>query len=600
MSISIYNVKINYTKSILKLDSVKELLKIDKNLNVITVFGFNSSRFDSNLFKNYFNYHFGTLSWHATDLIGTASSLKQFVLISPNYEIKLRFIDAQSFVAGGTLKQFGVDFGQSFTLGSNGIVCGGETNSVISQSSSSLKSEKGVFPYEAINSNNYNEVLSKSEPFSYNDFYSYLNQSNPLTKDEYQTYLEDSKNYKTRWDYLLAYNDNDVEMMIKPIDYLIELNAQYNVDLISNLSLSKNASCIKYALAYKDFNPNGNYNVIHNLTTFVPDEQWWKYKCSNYFDQDSKYNTKLQNKINSLSKKSVLTDNERTKIDIWTSKMRDLSKCISQSDFKEFMKRYENENFCYLCGEHFTYQNKPTLDRINNDIGHELNNCKFACAECNCLRNRNDECITRLRIQLKKFCSENHLPTLINDEAVYHSIRKSITGGISNVLHRMNLRGITHINKYRFDAIHNKIISYDTEYVITHVVGIDFNSLYPSSFGSIKHSFNKYHGGIMYMPGRFLNRYNVYDENGVKNNKIYDICYKIITSKTRFDNKFPDKLFYAEVKLVCPKSKINYFINFHLYFGVSTSKTIKKQLVLTCMIIWNQKNWLQSIKKNVN
>ena len=63
MSISIYNDKINYAKSILKLDSAKEIFKIDKNLNVITVFGFNSSRFDSNLFKNYFNYQFEKLSW---------------------------------------------------------------------------------------------------------------------------------------------------------------------------------------------------------------------------------------------------------------------------------------------------------------------------------------------------------------------------------------------------------------------------------------------------------------------------------------------------------------------------------------------------------
>ena len=68
---------------------------------------------------------------------------------------------------------------------------------------------KGVFPYEAINTENYNEVLSQAEPFEYEAFYSYLNQKNPLTPDDYKLYLEDTKNYKTRWDYLLAYNDND-------------------------------------------------------------------------------------------------------------------------------------------------------------------------------------------------------------------------------------------------------------------------------------------------------------------------------------------------------------------------------------------------------
>ena len=58
--------------------------------------------------------------------------------------------------------------------------------------------------------------------------------------------------------------------MIKPIDNLINLNAQYNVDLISNLSLSKNSVCIKYALAYKDFDPSIDYNIINTSNTFIP------------------------------------------------------------------------------------------------------------------------------------------------------------------------------------------------------------------------------------------------------------------------------------------------------------------------------------------
>ena len=70
--------------------------------------------------------------------------------------------------------------------------------------------------------------------------------------DEYEIYVEDAKNYASKWKCLLAYNDNDIEIMIKKNDNLIALNAQYKVDLISNLSLLKNVSCIKYATAYKD------------------------------------------------------------------------------------------------------------------------------------------------------------------------------------------------------------------------------------------------------------------------------------------------------------------------------------------------------------
>ena len=51
------------------------------------------------------------------------------------------------------------------------------------------------------------------------------------------------------------------------------------------------------------------------------------------------------------------------------------------------MKIYNNPETgkCHLCGEHFTDSNKPTLDRINNDLGHELSNNKLACSSCNSL-----------------------------------------------------------------------------------------------------------------------------------------------------------------------------------------------------------------------
>ena len=220
-------------------------------------------------------------SWHVDNnsLIGTATSLKQFILVSK--DVLLRFIDAQSFIAGGTLKQFGKDFG-------------GIDNSA-----------KGIFPYEAINTENFNEVLSKYDPFEYNDFYSSLTQKHLINETEYEQYVEDAKRFNSRWDYLLAYNDNDVEMMIQPIDNLINLNAKYNVDLISNLSLSKNAVCEKYALAYKDFNPNIDYAIINTKNEFIPTHEWWSYKCDSYYYQDQKFN-KLNPK----------------------SPQRDLSKCV--------------------------------------------------------------------------------------------------------------------------------------------------------------------------------------------------------------------------------------------------------------------------------
>ena len=103
------------------------------------------------------------------------------------------------------------------------------------------------------------------------------------------------------------------------------------------------------------------------------------------------------------------------------------------------------------------------------------------------------------------------------------------------MLHRLNIQGETIINKLKYDAINNRIISYDTQNIISHIAGIDFNSLYPSSFCSVKHDFNRYHSGIMYMQGSFIKRDDAYD-NRIKNEKVFNIAMDIIQSNNRFNN----------------------------------------------------------------
>ena len=90
------------------------------------------------------------------------------------------------------------------------------------------------------------------------------------------------------------------------------------------------------------------------------------------------------------------------------------------------LKKKKNRKYIFFVGEHFTYDLKLTLDRIDNDIGHEISNCKFSCQICTVLRERKDSEITCLRIQLKKYCLMNHLPTLITDAVEYHSLRMNL------------------------------------------------------------------------------------------------------------------------------------------------------------------------------
>ena len=347
-------------------------------------------------------------------------------------------------------------------------------------------------------------------------------------------------------------------MMIKPIDNLINMNAEYNVDLIRNLSLSKNASCIKYALAYKDFNPKNDYGIINKETTFKPTEKWWRYKVDSYNEQDMKKNRDIKNNVQ-------YEDYE------WINEL------LSSEDSK-----------CYICGEHFTYKNKPTLDRIDNSKGHSKDNVKLCCQSCNVMRNRKDEKIVRLEIQLRKYCVMNGLPMTITDENEYYELRNNITGGLSNVMHRLNIKGETKINKMKYDS--GKVISYDTNNVMTHVIGVDFNSLYPSAFSSQHHPSNPYHGGKMYMPGRLIDRIEI------KTDKQKKYAYDIIYNQNRFDNKRPKHLFKATVKIECPTDLINKFINFPPIFRNINIKN-EESVIGSFMYSYMKNNHFPSIDK---
>lgn len=78
-------------------------------------------------------------------------------------------------------------------------------------------------------------------------------------------------------------------MVNKPNDNLIQLNVQYNVDLISNLSLSKKASFIKYSLVYKDFNPYDATDAVNRKNIYRTNEIVPKFKCQNYYINDQQF-----------------------------------------------------------------------------------------------------------------------------------------------------------------------------------------------------------------------------------------------------------------------------------------------------------------------
>ncbi|KAA6375841.1 MAG: hypothetical protein EZS28_028632 [Streblomastix strix] len=103
------------------------------------------------------------------------------------------------------------------------------------------------------------------------------------------------------------------------------------------------------------------------------------------------------------------------------------------------------------------------------------------------------------------------LPTNPTDIDVYHLVRSGITGGLSNVMHRVNRSGIDFIKRIQYDKDNKKVTVLTTDHRITHAFGFDFNSLYPSVMSSEPHKFIKYAGSLnskgVYTGGKIYESY---------------------------------------------------------------------------------------------
>ncbi|KAA6387854.1 MAG: hypothetical protein EZS28_016620 [Streblomastix strix] len=230
----------------------------------------------------------------------------------------------------------------------------------------------GLFPYEVFNTDNVNEVLSKSEPFTMEDFNSSLKKTKISQKD-YQIYLEDAKRFKNRWDYLQYYNEQDIYIMIKPLMTLMSLQFKYRIDMFSFMSMAACSNAIKYAKAYEDFDTNGVYLNFEDLSQkFYLTENYWQSKVRGYESQDK-------------------------------HQRRDTINNVQDSDFDYFKQLFKDSN-CSICGRKFTFANKPTLDRIDNLKCHSKDNVQPCCLYCNCFCSNKDKNIGKLFIQLRKYC----------------------------------------------------------------------------------------------------------------------------------------------------------------------------------------------------
>ncbi|KAA6371011.1 MAG: hypothetical protein EZS28_033462, partial [Streblomastix strix] len=162
--------------------------------------------------------------WEIKSYIGSSSQAKSIIAKHRYSQIKLKFCDIMVYVQPMTLKDFAQNFGEEAMKQMQEITK--EYLKLLAQARSRGLLEKGVFPYEYINTDNFNDVLDNTEPFPQEAFNSTLKNSS-MSDDEYKNYLDDAKEFKN-----------------------------------SFMSMAACANAIKYVLAYKDFNINANYPPI--------------------------------------------------------------------------------------------------------------------------------------------------------------------------------------------------------------------------------------------------------------------------------------------------------------------------------------------------
>jgi len=156
--------------------------RLFKPYNCVKVFGYNSGKFDDNLIFDDLN-KVGKIK----KIIGGSTKYKAVnVIVSEN--LYIQFCDTMHYTAGGSLENFAKNFGGATNL-------------------------KGTFPYEAVRFDNYNEVLSGSEPLPKETFFSTIKNSG-ISDEEYKDYVNNLKQMNSHWDNLKKYNEQDTQIMI--------------------------------------------------------------------------------------------------------------------------------------------------------------------------------------------------------------------------------------------------------------------------------------------------------------------------------------------------------------------------------------------------
>ena len=263
--------------------------------------------------------------------------------------------------------------------------------------------KKSIFPYEFLDG--YDKLNYDINILTKNDFYSKLKSSH-ISNEEWEEFEKNKVVYgwKTVKDLLKFYNNLDVKPFLDAV--LNHRQFFYSVGLEmfkDGMSLPGLAEKIMFQFEFQDFNDRYIHEQIpeQEYTPFYISSQ--RLKNYSYQDQDTRrYNAK---------------------------------KFIKMNEVEDLFKKQSSR--CFHCWENLTLETW-TLDRINNNYGHETGNCLLSCLRCNTQRGDTKLTVFTRKKALLRYSQEHDLIHLIDEEnkIVYEKLKNNICGGASIVFHR--------------------------------------------------------------------------------------------------------------------------------------------------------------------
>ena len=279
--------------------------------------------------------------------------------------------------------------------------------------------KKSVFPYEYID--NYERLNDDINILTRNHFFSTL-KNKGITDEEWEEFTNNKTKYqwKTVMDLLKYYNNLDVKPFLEAVLYHRKFFYNMNIDMFKDgFSLPALAEKIMFYYELKEFNED-------------------------FIKKQLKYNNKVD-----------IYDNIKTKLQGY--KIQDNGNNIFVES--KFIKQNEVKNIIFNQGGKCLYCWKKcendtwSLDRINNDFGHNSDNCVLSCVKCNVQRSDSLYSIFYRTKALQRYSYNHPLVYLINEEnkEVFYKLKQNITGGASIVFHRYHEADETRIKKPIFE-----------------------------------------------------------------------------------------------------------------------------------------------------